>query len=133
MNLEKEKNPQEIKTLKLPLSRDSHLIFDIGFIYCCCSVAKSVWLLGTPWTAECQAFLSFTIYFSNWDNILQYFVTSGYETTNLSKINNHLNKINSHLILLKSEHFQIYQDAWYITIAPGQQFETFHFFDSIND
>ena len=28
---------------------------------CCCLVAKSVWLFVTPWTAACQASLSFTI------------------------------------------------------------------------
>ena len=28
---------------------------------CCCSVAQSCPTLVTPWTAECQAFLSFTI------------------------------------------------------------------------
>ena len=30
----------------------------------CCSAAKRVWLFVTPWTAACQASLSFTIYWS---------------------------------------------------------------------
>ena len=29
--------------------------------YCCCSLTQSVWLFATPWTAACQAYLSFTI------------------------------------------------------------------------
>ena len=32
---------------------------------CCCSVAKSVWLFATPWTAAHQAPLSFTISWSS--------------------------------------------------------------------
>ena len=36
----------------------SFLIFN--FYQCCCSVSQSC-LFATPWTAECQAFLSFTI------------------------------------------------------------------------
>ena len=30
-------------------------------LFCCCCSVSHVWLLATPWTAACQAFLFFTI------------------------------------------------------------------------
>ena len=37
---------------------------NIHWVICCCSVAQSVWLFATPWTAACQASLSFNISWS---------------------------------------------------------------------
>ena len=55
-------------------SRDEHLFlgsqmatYSLIFCYCCwlsCPSLSHVWLSATPWTAACQAFLSFTISWS---------------------------------------------------------------------
>ena len=45
-------------SIKAPASDYWHVLC------CCCSAAKHVWLFVTPWTAACQASLSFTIYWS---------------------------------------------------------------------
>ena len=52
-------HPKHVLSITLGFVSSTFKIYCIH--YCCCLVSKSVWLFVTPWTAACQASLSFTI------------------------------------------------------------------------